>query len=893
MFDESIKFKYPWRPYQAKALEEIQKYIKDGKVNIVAAPGSGKTVLGLELARRLNNPVLILSPTVTIKNQWISRFAESFMKANEKPNWISDNIYELKYFNSVTYQGLHAAYKKLSKITYENDTDDIINKEEIPTDIDVKTYNLIEEIKKQNIKTIILDEAHHLKREWWNSLTKVIESIKDVVIISLTATPPYDIEYNEWKRYTSLCGEIDVEISVPELVKAKNLCPHQDYIYFSHPTKSEKALIREYQDDVRLFINDLKNNTEFINLIKNHKYIINTNNYIEEILENPKFYSSILVFLKAIGIDISKEKIKVLGHTKNIPNLTVNWVETLLQNILFDDNFKDIECIIEIEKILKKMGSIEKKKVIISNNSTLQKYFLNSISKIDSITEIVKSEYSNLSDNLRMVILTDFIRKEYLEQENIEINKIGVFSIFRKLLENVNIDIAILTGSIFVIPISKKEKLIEYSKLYQLDSSKIKFENIKFINNYCIVKTTDKLKNKLMNSISKLFTYGDINIIIGTKSLLGEGWDEPCINSLVLASFVGSYVLSNQMRGRAIRVNENPNKTANIWHLVCVDEIDKYLINNNDYETMQRRFNAFVGIGYSENVIESGIDRLDIPDKFTKEEIDLYNKKILNISNQRNQMYNKWFELANKYKSKVIEINEDISIDKKKMKTRFSVIQFSRILFFIFSQILLNAFVQIAPAFFGPNFGQFLICFIFLVILLIISNFRLVIQCTKAVVLSLPKNKLKYVGKVVVRSLCEADIIDNAYYNVKVKVYEDENKNNPELHFIVNNVTSHERTIIINCLEEIFSKVENQRYILINKKLKISTYYNVPSIFSVNKETANIFYQNWCKYIGKSKLVYTKSPKGRSILLKARIRTFDYTNDSGLFYVKKKLSDWE
>ena len=31
-----------------------------------------------------------------------------------------------------------------------------------------------------------------------------------------------------------------------------------------------------------------------------------------------------------------------------------------------------------------------------------------------------------------------------------------------------------------------------------------------------------------------------IKVIIGTKSLLGEGWDAPCVNSLILASFVGS-----------------------------------------------------------------------------------------------------------------------------------------------------------------------------------------------------------------------------------------------------------------------------------------------------------------------------------------------------------------
>jgi len=72
MFNKNIKFKYTWRPYQAKVLEESEKYLADKKINIVAAPGSGKTVVGLELARRLGKPTLILSPTVTIKNYLIA-----------------------------------------------------------------------------------------------------------------------------------------------------------------------------------------------------------------------------------------------------------------------------------------------------------------------------------------------------------------------------------------------------------------------------------------------------------------------------------------------------------------------------------------------------------------------------------------------------------------------------------------------------------------------------------------------------------------------------------------------------------------------------------------------------------------------------------------------------
>ena len=100
MFDNNIKFKYSWRPYQERVLKNAQKYLQDGKVNIVAAPGSGKTVLGLELLRRLNNPVLILAPTVTIKNQWVDRFVKLFMDVKETPEWISTNIYDLKKFNA-------------------------------------------------------------------------------------------------------------------------------------------------------------------------------------------------------------------------------------------------------------------------------------------------------------------------------------------------------------------------------------------------------------------------------------------------------------------------------------------------------------------------------------------------------------------------------------------------------------------------------------------------------------------------------------------------------------------------------------------------------------------------------------------------------------------------
>ena len=57
-----LEFKGTWRNYQARVLEHADRYMSDGKIHIVAAPGSGKTTLGIELIRRMNGKALILAP---------------------------------------------------------------------------------------------------------------------------------------------------------------------------------------------------------------------------------------------------------------------------------------------------------------------------------------------------------------------------------------------------------------------------------------------------------------------------------------------------------------------------------------------------------------------------------------------------------------------------------------------------------------------------------------------------------------------------------------------------------------------------------------------------------------------------------------------------------------
>ena len=133
--------------------------------------------------------------------------------------------------------------------------------------------------------------------------------------------------------------------------------------------------------------------------------------------------------------------------------------------------------------------------------------------------------------------------------------------------------LGVLCGSLLVFPDSAKEKFLKEAAL-EASGLEPELKPLTDSRGGALGYTEAAVQGKqhiYIQIMTRLFERGDIQILIGTKSLLGEGWDSPCINSLILASFVGSYVLGNQMRGRAIRVNkEKPDKVSNIWHLVCL-----------------------------------------------------------------------------------------------------------------------------------------------------------------------------------------------------------------------------------------------------------------------------------------------------------------------------------
>ena len=107
---KQLNFLHTWRPYQDKILLNFSRHIEDNHFHIVAPPGSGKTILGIEILKRIGKKTLVLAPTLTIRNQWENRLQTFFTKNSDFKNFSFD-IKKPADITFSTYQGLHAFYK--------------------------------------------------------------------------------------------------------------------------------------------------------------------------------------------------------------------------------------------------------------------------------------------------------------------------------------------------------------------------------------------------------------------------------------------------------------------------------------------------------------------------------------------------------------------------------------------------------------------------------------------------------------------------------------------------------------------------------------------------------------------------------------------------------------
>jgi superfamily II DNA or RNA helicase len=904
---EKVKFKGKFRDYQSAVLQSVEKHNQDNKIHIVAAPGSGKTILGLELIRYFDKPALILSPSITIRQQWGARFFENFLDdSEEQSDYFSMDLTQPKLITCVTYQALHAGLNKLAKPLEEDDSE--YDKNPTNPELDFHSFDLIDTIRRAGIQTVCLDEAHHLRSEWQKSLEIFLETLKsEVHIIALTATPPYDSTPQEWERYIKVCGEIDEDISTPLLVAQGTLCPHQDYVYFNYPTEKEMNVLYEYYSRIDQCLEEVLSSGVIEHSVSTSKMLFRNDTSDQMILDYPKEFVAILGLIEISGGQVPKSVVKLVSSTEKLPVFDIEQAQTAINFIItrpeiFGKTNSDF-----LFDTVSRYHLVEQRRVNFTVNEKVSRAIISSVGKLMSITQIVLSEYQSMKSSLRMLILTDFIKKDLLSiiSSDDPIETMGTVPIFETLRrENIaNLKIAVLSGSLVIVPNDIIPNLRSISGQFAIDF------NIKPIK-HCgyseiLFSGTNKSKVKLM---TEAFQSGLIEVLIGTKSLLGEGWDSPCINSMILASFVGTFVISNQMRGRAIRIDpEQSDKTANIWHLVTIEPTQllsqhrlkkfastiipqTHVAEGVDFELMKRRFKTFYAPSYQEDTIENGIERLTaIKPPFTLKNINLINEQMLALSNKRSELSAHWKGiLKNDPLPQIIEINE---IPKKIVPVNFIFIN-------LLNSSILLVFSQIFHQFAGRAFFQSasLPSMVLGIVLFIVNMAFFSLVLTRILHFISPYKTIKTLGNCILRTLVDLGEIKSR----KAKFVIQPRDSDEILKCALVDGTTYEKTIFARSIEELLTSIDNPRYLLIKQYrilfFKLNDFgqsYACPSIIASKKENVEIFEEHLHNQAGRFSIQFTRSEKGRKVLLKCRRKS--YINRNEVFVKGKKIikSKWE
>ena len=875
MPDRILHFNGEWRSYQKRILDDLVFHLRDDKLHVVAAPGAGKTTLGIEVISRLNRPSLILCPTNTIKNQWKERIRISFLQKKDY-GLVSTDIRKPGYLTVITYQALLAAFCGFDEEPEDNRPEDEERTEKEYTITASRRFrmdkaeDIIGILKSAKVSLLCFDEAHHLRKEWWKALTYLNEHLKPEQTLALTATPPYDADFNEWKRYQALCGDIDEVISIPELVKNGDLCPHQDFIHFSQLHQRERELLENHRQNVNIMLEKLREDKRLQDLLAGMRFLQAEDEDTEAILDDPEFYVSIASLLNENGYTIPSRFLDLFDASPSeILRFDIKQATVFLNGFLHveKEEWKELESIRnEYFSQAKRTGLTDGKRFVLDGNEKFCRQIAGSIGKLDSIVCIVDLESHLLKEDLRMVILADFIR-----MNDQDCSTLGVVPIWRKLKEQfqARISLGVLCGSLILLPnntIGRLQRLILENGIAH---DAITLDHFGGDGNYVRIVPKEGIRNHIVRLVTEMFNAGDLTVLVGTQALLGEGWDAPSINSLILSSTVSSYMLSNQMRGRAIRIDKHhPDKVSNIWHLATYDP--KFGNYSFDLSQLATRFEGYEAPSYlGKHEILSGIERVLMPNPLGVPET--------NIALAKNRdLTRRWWNDAlymGYGNTPPIGLSTGVQAEALTVKS----LRYTGYLYYIWILLPVTMLLFYLP---DPVRG---IGFAVIALLMGIIAWHF---CRTGTV----EGVMKQIAIVILETLSDQGLIKTSIKQVGLKVHDEKG----ELFVSCANLPADENNLFIQSLQEFLDPVENPRYLLVRRSrflkwIKQTDYFAIPSAISPNKKGVEIFKGLWKLYIGDCDIIYTRSAEGRRVLLKARKYAFSAINKKA----SKRLSKWQ
>ncbi|PWH17272.1 MAG: hypothetical protein DDG60_02495 [Anaerolineae bacterium] len=628
-------FRYPFRKYQRMVLEQIITAQTDRKYHIVAPPGSGKTILGLELIRRLDEPAVVFAPTTTIQAQWYDKVGLFLKDPQNVPRFASMDPHERAPIHIFTYhlistpaeaqehlreaalrlwqeelvqhgqaasmeqaeqrqellrQNNPSAYRK-EVLRYSNRIKHRLLREpetEIAPFLHPNARKLIDELSAYGVKTVVLDECHHLLDYWAIVLRYLIQRLQDPYVIGLTATLPSPDGDEEFENYDSLLGEVDFEVPTPAVVKEGDLAPYRDLVYLVKPTPREREYLNKIQTEFERALAALTDNPRFREWVRSIGTLAaNLPNLQDEWQkrwnDRPLLMLAAIRFLNSIGEPPAPQ---LPTPREALDPLELEDWSVLLERFGLDvlkpsSDTEDHHLLQRLRKAILPFGLTLTERGMQQSRSPGDLVLTFSESKDFAVTHILRAESKAMGDKLRAMVVTDFERiSSGVKQLNgiLDNDSGSAVRLFAKLATNpdtIPLCPTLVTGNLFLLPAQAAPAILEEFQ------SALQHQNLRAS---CTLKPTrdpriveltgegpDWSSRAYVHLATQAFEKGAIKCLVGTRGIFGEGWDSLSLNTLIDLTSVTTSTAVQQLRGRTIRLDPNwKRKVAHNWDVVCI-----------------------------------------------------------------------------------------------------------------------------------------------------------------------------------------------------------------------------------------------------------------------------------------------------------------------------------
>lgn len=685
-------FRLPFHRYQALALEAFEAGRKDNRDRcyVVMPPGSGKTVVGLEIARRLGRKTIVFGPNTAIQAQWIRQWDDFAppSPAGTDPRLSAD-------LTILTYQALctldtDTGLDELAGPDSEEPDEDEAGEANAtaagaaPNALAEATPNgataaehrrranelaerrrrrkliarggdraalldllhpngrkIIERMKSMPEVTLVLDECHHLLEMWGSLVQAVIDELGDsVFVIGLTATPPGDMGAREEQLYNELFGRADFEAVTPAVVKEGELAPYQELAYLTTPLPGEldymRAQSQRFDDLIADLMNPMFASRPFIDWL--HQRAVERGgpsgaqiSWARFELDEPDLALAVLRLFLARGFKLPSGA--RIGERHRQSPTADDWavmIEDYCQGFL-DRSMApgDGAAWERIRRALPAVGYVLTRQGVRAYVSPTDRVLALSASKGVAAQLILDLEQQQLGADLRALVLCDYERagvELLVELRSVLDAQAGSAALILKLLVSDAatraLDPILLTGRTVACSRATATRLIAWCGQQAPEIATALAAVAPARPPVAIAATAawdDVVVIDPQHSwwaprhyvplITRYFEEGRSRCLVGTRGLLGEGWDAHTVNVLIDLTAASTSTSVHQMRGRSLRLDQRlPRKVADNWDVVCVAPDEAKGLS--DYSRFVRKHRAYYALNAA-GEIECGVSHVD------------------------------------------------------------------------------------------------------------------------------------------------------------------------------------------------------------------------------------------------------------------------------------------